>query len=520
MSIPKVVGIEQEYAVALLGARDFDPVDLSFLVVNAYGKSTNAIWDYARESPLLDARGFRRDGEDAVISTRANYRINNLLVNGARFYVDHAHPEYSSAECRSAREAVAVDKAGERILRQATRQANERQPTGFEIVIFKNNTDHKGNSYGTHENYLMATEAYQRLFPKYPSYPELTVRTLVPYLVTRQVFCGAGKVGHENGTAPCEYQISQRADFFETLIGGQTTHTRPIVNTRDEPHADKERYSRLHVILGDANLSEISGWLKVGVTQLVLQLIEEERIDVDLTLEEPVKALVEISHDPSCRRRVRLQSGSEMSAIEIQRRFLEVAQDRFGEGQEGDEKRALVERWGRVLEALEDDPMQLERELDWVIKRSVIERTMRRKALRWGDARVALLDIKYHDLRRNRGLYYLLEREERVERLLTDAEIEPYVTHPPTDTRAYFRSECLKRYRESISHANWDVLIFDIGAQRERQVALLDPLKGTRDHVQSLLDSSPDAKVLLDNLSQHRGDNPDEAGEAKTHGTT
>jgi proteasome accessory factor A len=503
MAIPKVVGVEQEYAVVLNGTRDFDPVELSFLVVNSYEKATHAIWDYDTESPLLDARGFRREGEETVISSRANYRINNLLINGARFYVDHAHPEYSSPECRTARDAVAVDKAGEAILGAAAAKANEKRGAGNEILILKNNSDHKGNSYGTHENYLVDTRAYVRLFPKYPAYPELTMRVLVPFLVTRQIFCGAGKVGSENGTDSCDYQISQRADFFETIIGGQTTHTRPIVNTRDEPHADKERFSRLHVIIGDGNMSEVSAWLKIGVTQAVLELIEDDQLDFDLTLADPVRALVEISHDTSLKRKVRLKSGAEMTAIEIQRRFLEVAVSRqAGRSETDPERSAVLARWSRVLDTLQSDPMELRSEVDWVIKKHLIERTMARKGLSLRDARVVEMDFRYHDIRRDKSLYYVLEREGAVHRLLDDAAIAHFVTEPPDDTRAYFRSHCLRKYRESISHANWDVLTFEIGEHRERKVPLLDPLKGTREHVKDLLDSSPDAKVLLDKLAQ------------------
>ena len=504
MGIPKVVGIEQEYAISLVGARDFDPVDLSFLVVNAWDKETKAIWDYERESPLLDARGFKRDGEETVISSRANYRINNLLANGARFYVDHAHPEYSTPETIGAKAAVALDRAGEVIVRRAAEHANQRRNGPGEVVLYKNNSDHKGNSYGTHENYLMATEAYRRLFPKYPSYPEVTMKVLVPYLVTRQVFCGSGKVGHENGTESCDYQISQRADFFETVIGGQTTHTRPIVNTRDEPHADKERYSRLHVIIGDANMSELSGWLKVGVTQLLLDMIEDGALErVDLTLEDPVRAVVAISHDPTCKRTVRLKSGHDMTAVEIQRRLAEAALEHYGGRDDvAAETRALLARWSAVLDGLAYDPMSLDGGLDWVLKRRLIERAMARRNFRWSDARAVRMDILYHDVRPDRGLYYMAEREGRVERLLDPATIDQFVSEPPEDTRAYFRSQCLKRYRESISHANWDVLTFDVGEQRDRKVPLLDPLRGTRKHVEALLDSSPDAKVLLDKLSQ------------------
>jgi proteasome accessory factor A len=501
MAIPKVVGIEQEYAIAVEKEKDFDPVELSFLIVNAYNRHSRTIWDYETESPLMDARGFRREGEETVISSRANYSINNLLKNGARLYVDHAHPEFSTAECLSARDAVAFDRAGELILQMAMKKAAEKLGPGKRILVFKNNSDQQGNSFGTHENYLVDTETYTRFFPKYPQAPAYAMKLLVPFLVSRQIVCGAGKVGSENGAGDVDYQISQRADFFETVIGGQTTHTRPIVNTRDEPHADKTRFRRLHVIIGDANMSEYTAYLKVGITQIVLQMMEDDVLDMDLTLESSVKALVDVSHDTTCKKTIRLENGTRMTPIQIQREFAWRAAEYIQRFPGDAEKKDIVTKWQSVLDALEEDPMQLKSKIDWVIKKWLLERQIEKKGLDWDDARVHRMHIQYHDIRKDKGLFYVLEKEGHAERILEDdEEIRRFVTHAPPDTRAYFRSQCLTRFSDHISHANWDVLTFDIGETRDRKVPLLDPLKGTYDLVHQVMETSQTVEDLLKNL--------------------
>jgi proteasome accessory factor A len=501
MSIPKVVGIEQEYAVTLENQKEFDPVDLSFQIVNSLERQSQAIWDYDTETPLLDARGFKREGEEVVLTNHTNFRINNLLANGARLYVDHAHPEYSTAECLSARDAVACDRAGERVLEKAMEMASAKLKHGGKLLVFKNNTDNRGNSFGTHENYLVEAGTYIRFFPMYPSALDYTLRALVPFFVTRQIICGAGKVGSENGTGAIDYQISQRADFFECIIGGQTTHTRPIVNTRDEPHADKNRYRRLHVIVGDGNMSEYTNYLKVGITQIVLQMMEDDFLDLDMSLDDPVRTIVEISHDISCKKTHRLAGGKKMTAVQIQREFASRASEYIGRFKNDLEKKDIVGKWHQVLDALEKDPMQLKDRIDWVTKKWLLERNMTKKGLSWEDARVRRMDIQYHDIRRDKGLYYILEKEGLVERILSgDDEIEKFIGGSPTDTRAYFRSQCLSRYGGNISHANWDVLTFDLGDALEKKVPLSDPLKGTRAHVHELLARSPSAKELLEHL--------------------
>ncbi|MBI3781561.1 MAG: proteasome accessory factor PafA2 family protein, partial [candidate division NC10 bacterium] len=313
MAIEKIMGTEIELGITSKDSSGFDPVSNSILLINSHRAiaEVKAMWDYAGENPLLDARGFEVSGEHEKPSQQDNRTINKVLRNGGRLYVDGAHPEYSSPECTNARDVVCYEKAGERIFEMCLASANLTLPEQQRLFIYKNNTDGKGNSYGHHENYLM-----DRRLPF-----EQLVQGFAPFLVTRVVFAGAGKVGAENGTEPCNYQLSQRADFFETFIGLDTMAKRPIINTRDEPHADEEKYRRLHVIVGDSNMSEFATYLKVGTTAIVLAMVEDGFIKRDLALEDPVRAIKEISHDVACKRRVKLKRGKEFSDIEIQREY-------------------------------------------------------------------------------------------------------------------------------------------------------------------------------------------------------
>jgi proteasome accessory factor A len=508
MSIPKVIGLEQEYAVTLQGRSDFDPIQISFLLVNSLKKASDTLWDYRDESPFLDARGFNASEEKEIrVSHRDNYRINNLLLNGARLYVDHAHPEFSTAECRSLREAVAFDRAGERILEEAARRLARQHRGSPDILIYKNNSDYKGNSYGCHENYLVESRVYDQIFPAYPAYPKLISQLLVPFLVTRQVLCGSGKVGSENGTAPCDYQLSQRADFFETLIGANTTSRRPIVNSRDEPHADRKRYRRLHVILGDANMSETSSFLKLGTTQLILRMLEDNWALPNLAIEDPVRALVSISHDPSCKAPIAMADGRRLTAVEVQRLFWEPASEYVTAGLEpaaNAEAREVVQLWDSILSALSKEPMELADRLDWVAKLALIDRYRSRRNLGWDSPRLKVLDIQYHDVRRGRGLYYLLLREGRMRRMLADdTMVERFITQPPESTRAYFRSKCMEKFGHGITEANWDALTFSVGNQKSQKIRLADPLKGTRALTEHLLQSATTPTELLEALGGH-----------------
>jgi proteasome accessory factor A len=323
---------------------------------------------------------------------------------------------------------------------------------------------------------------------------------LMTFLVTRQIYAGAGKVGSENRGHPCPYQLSQRADFFETEVALDTMVKRPIVNTRDEPHADREKYRRLHVIVGDSNMSEYTIYLRNGATALLLSMIEDGALRRDLALRDPVRAIKEVSHDPSCRRELQLENGKKLSAVQIQREYLEMAQ-KYVSGKSPDPITLdVLAKWEHVVESLERDPMELRREIDWVIKKALIEGFMERKGLDWESAQVSMLDLQYHDLRPEKGLYYLLERQGRVERIVTDAEIDAAVTEPPVDTRAYFRGQCLKRYPAEVFGVNWDSISFGIGSEPVKRVFMGEPLKGSKAHVEDLFAISPTARDLLKNL--------------------
>lgn len=492
MAIPKVIGTETEYGIAAVGAPEFNPVISSSLLISTFAGALRRIrWDYEQESPLRDARGFEplqvREPTEEDLGL-----ANVILPNGARYYVDHAHPEYSTPECATPRGLVIHDKAGERVLERSLQELEHVMPGGQRLAVYKNNTDGKGNSYGTHENYLV-----DRAVP----FANI-IRDLTPFFVSRQVFCGAGKLGAE---APWDdrdrfrYQLSQRADFFEAEVGLETTLKRPIINTRDEPHADPEKYRRLHVIVGDANLCEVATFLKVGTTALVLKMIEDDYLP-DLSLANPVASLHEVSRDLSCRAEVRLADGRRLSAVHLQWEYLERAKKYVEQEDPTGDNPEVVERWEAVLSALEDDPMQLHRELDWVAKLRLLEAYRSRDGLGWDDPKLRLVDLQYHDVRHDRGLYHRLAAAGKVERLVTEDEIQRAVLEPPEDTRAYFRGTCIARFRDSITAASWDSLIFDTGRDALQRVPMREPLRGTKAHVEDLFARAQDPATLIELL--------------------
>jgi proteasome accessory factor A len=492
MAIPKVMGTEIEYGITVKGDPDFDPISSCVLLVNAYREdhAGEILWDYDQENPLQDARGFTVDGEKYTPNQQENIARNKTLVNGARYYVDHAHPEYSCPEVTNARDLVVHEKAGERILEVSRREANALLPAGTQMLLYKNNSDRKGNSYGAHENYLMDRRT---------SFKQV-VEHLMPFFVTRQVYCGAGKVGSENRSQPCDYQISQRADFFETEVALDTMVKRPIINTRDEPHADREKYRRLHVIVGDANLSEYTIYLRSGATALVLSMIEDGAIKKNLSIRDPVRAIKEVSHDRSCRKEFPLENGQKLTAVQVQLEYLEMAHQYLASRQADEQTRDVVQKWGEVLACLERDPMELDSRIDWVMKLALIEGFMERKSLDWDAPQVQMLDLQYHDLRPDKGLYSMLERQGRAERVVTDQEIVAAITKPPEDTRAYFRGECLRRYGSAVFGVNWDSISFSVDDEPIKRILMAEPLKGSKVHVEALLDSSPTAVELVKNL--------------------
>ncbi len=490
--LPRVLGTETEFGIAARDADALDPVSNSLHLISHYPSlpAPQAIWDYENENPLLDVRGFEVEGERERPSPDYNRQLNKVLANGGRLYVDGAHPEYSTPECVNPRELIAFERVGERIMEQCLRtMAQTRGKETF--VLYKNNSDGKGNSYGYHENYLLSRSVpFDRI-----------VRVLTPFLVTRQIFAGSGKVGAENQTAPTEYQISQRADFFECLVDLNTMVKRPIINTRDEPHADPAKYRRLHVIVGDANMAELPTYLKIGTTAIVLDLLEGGAELPLMELEDPVLAIKQVSRDLDMKESLKLADGRVTSAIGIQRTYLKAAMDFFACHELSQVTKDILVRWEEVLDKLERDPMLLVRELDWVAKRQMIRSYMERKGCGWDDPRVRLMDLQYHDIRREKGLYYALERSNMVDRLVPESEIVKAESTPPTGTRAYFRGRCVSKYARAVYGASWTSVLFDVGNTTIKKVPLLDPLRGTESLTHDLLESCGSAESLLIKLT-------------------
>jgi len=496
-----VMGTEVEYGVTVQGQPMANHMVASSQVVNAYASATararRARWDFEEESPLRDARGFdmsRQVADPSQLTDEDMGLANVILTNGARLYVDHAHPEYSTPEVTTPLDVVRWDKAGELVMLDASRMAAQ-VPGTAPIHLYKNNTDNKGASYGAHENYLM-----RRSTP----FGDI-VRHLTPFFVSRQVVTGAGRVGIGQDGREDGYQLSQRADFFEVEVGLETTLKRPIINTRDEPHADPEKYRRLHVIIGDANLAEISTYLKVGTAALVLAMIEDRFLTRDLGVDSPVASLRAVSHDPTLKYQLTMDDGRKLTAVQLQLEFLDLArkyvEDKFGDDADAQTKDVLT-RWESVLGRLERDPMLCVKELDWVAKLSLLEQYRERDGLDWSNAKLQLIDYQYSDIRPEKGLYHRLLSMGRIERLLTDGEVERAMHEPPEDTRAYFRGRCLEKYADSVAAASWDSVIFDLpGRESLQRVPTIDPLRGSKAHVGELIDRCDTAAELFAELT-------------------
>ena len=406
---------------------------------------------------------------------------NVFLRNGARLYLDvGSHPEYATPECDNVTELVTHDKAGERILEgllvDAERRLHEEGIAG-DVYLFKNNTDSAGNSYGCHENYLVARHGeFSRL-----------ADILIPFLVTRQLLCGAGKVLQTPRGAV--YCVSQRAEHIWEGVSSATTRSRPIINTRDEPHADAERYRRLHVIVGDSNMSETTMLLKVGATDLVLRMIEAGTVMRDLTLENPIRAIREVSHDITGRRKVRLASGREASALEVQREYYEKAVD-FCErrGIRTGTFEQVLELWGRTLDAIETEDLdRIGTEIDWVMKYKLIERYRAKHNMTMSHPRVAQIDLAYHDIHRRRGLYYLLEKKGQATRICNDLKIFEGKSVPPQTTRARLRGDFIRRAQEQRRDFTVDWVHLKLNDQAQRTVLCKDPFRSVDDRVEKLI---------------------------------
>ncbi|WP_082471501.1 depupylase/deamidase Dop [Arthrobacter sp. Leaf234] len=514
------MGTETEYGIIAPALPSANPTLLSSQVVNAYaatlreglGNLAGTRWDYTDETPLTDARGFRMDRARAHPSqltdeppeldeltaeqialergepTEAAVLMNLVLNNGARLYVDHAHPEYSSPEVTNPLDAVLWDRAGDSVA-VAAMERIAATPGFSPVILYKNNTDSKSVSYGSHENYLV---------PRSVPFSKLA-EALIPFFVSRQVICGAGRVGLGALNQDAGFQISQRADFFENEVGLETTVRRPIINTRDEPHAVAEKYRRLHVIIGDANLHEVSNYLKTGTTALVLALIEQGRAPVPV-LADPVAALQSISHDASLSRTVQLTDGRAMSGLDLQELYCGAVTAALPPDAD-DQTRDVVERWQSLLATLRRDPMDAARQVDWIAKLSVLEAYRARDGLDWTDPRLALVDLQYADLRPDKGIYRRLARRGDVELLVGPADVARAVVEPPRDTRAYFRGRCIAEYPAEVVGASWDSLIFELpGERRLQRVQTREPLRGTAELTGALFDAAVDAEDFLSRL--------------------
>ena len=445
----RIFGIENEYGVTcvLRGQRRLSPDEVArylFRRVVSWGRSSNV-----------------------------------FLENGSRLYLDvGSHPEYATPECDSLYDLVAHDRAGERILEGLVESAEQRlaeEGIRGDIYLYRNNTDSAGNSYGCHENYLIQRR---------PDFQK-TIDTLVPFFVTRQIWAGAGKLLQTaRGTV---YSLAQRAEHIWESSSSATTRSRPIINTRDEPHSDAELYRRLHVIAGDSNMSEYATYTKIGSTVAILEMLEENVIFRDLTLENPIRAIRDISHDMTCRRKIRLANGRELSALDIQWEYLERVMRYIRTTGVSPEVERAVSMWEHLLTGLEKDPMTLNREVDWVAKYHLIDRYRARHDLAMSSAKLALIDLNYHDVNTQRGLYYKLVSAGLIDRIVTDADVEQAMIEPPATTRARLRGEFIRAAKEKNRDFTVDWVHLKLNDQAQRTVLCKDPFKAYDERVERLI---------------------------------
>lgn len=479
MIVPKICGIETEYGILAVGS-EMGPIAASSLVVGSYGRGEGTTWDYSFEQPGSDARGFTLD--DQFLPEIETQLVNSVLTNGSRYYVDHAHPEISGPECTNAIDVVTYDLAADEILRRSLALANAQLPPGVSIIAHKNNSDGKGNSYGSHENYLVARDV---------PFDHLAA-FITPHFVTRQIIVGAGKVGSEfpaNRPTMSGFQISQRADFFEEEVGLETTIKRPIVNTRDEPHCDPTNWRRFHVIVGDANMSQTATLVRVGSTQLVLALIEAGLYPMHMVIADPVNEVRAVSRDLDFLHKITLDDGRLMSAIEIQRdlheRCVDAVEKGLDIGASSESVSTVLAAWDRMLTAVTTMNDDANRLVDWVAKRRLVDGYRSRHNLRDGDPRLKALDLQYHDLRPERCL------AERcgLERIVSAAAVATAVDNPPGDTRAFMRGNLMRHFSQDVVSANWDSVVVDVGGDVLKRIDMPDPLKGTRNLTNHLFSS-------------------------------
>ena len=514
----RICGVETEYGIQVDGVDNMDVVVESMELIRCYlHQDFVAIWNYALENPRLDMRGFevdelRNDVDETLHLQKDRQRQiplkdlkSDLIIhNGARLYNDHTHPEFSTPECYGLHDLVAVDRAGEQILLQCAKERTATRGEGV-VRLYKNNTDFEGHSYGCHENFLLSREIpFQKV-----------IDGVLPFVVTRQILAGAGKVGVEQDSraSAATYQLAQRADFFEVIASVDTMHRRPLVNTRDEPHADADRYRRLHLIIGDANMCEYATALKVGSAALAIDLLEAGELPT-CELADPIGALKEISRDESRHWTVVLAAGRTSSALEIQTDIMMAAQRLFkGRDKETD---WILDEWRGTLEALARDPQELIGRLDWVTKKWLLDAFAESEGLDWEKPAdrtwLQSQDLEYHNIDPAEGLYSMLEQQGQVERLVTEEDVLRAMVDPPRDTRAYFRGTSLQKFSNEVRSLNWDSIEFSVGGGSR----VVD-LKGCVDeqtaaYYNEALDAATSVEDLLQRLAVASGQPPETGG--------
>jgi proteasome accessory factor A len=488
----RILGTETEFGIIARSPRYPDPVDNSLRLISHCPRlpAPHALWDYENENPFFDARGFKVEGDPERPGVSYNRQLNKILPNAGRLYVDGAHPEYSTPECSHPREIVAYERAGDTLVAECLDRLNASMGEN-EFLVYRNNSDGKGNSFGYHENYLISR--------KIPF--EHIAEALLPFFVSRPIFCGAGKVGAENGTDPTTYQLSQRADFLESVYDLNTMVNRPIINTRDEPHTQPSQFRRLHVIVGDANMCEVSTFLKVGTTAIIMDMLENRGVLPQIEIADPVNAIKHVSRDLTLKGSLLLLNGRHTTALEIQQAFLHAAHEFYTTHDLSPMTKEVLIRWESVLEKLDQDPTDLAQEIDWVAKRALIESYMDRKKCGWHDPRIAMMDLQYHDIRPTKGLAYTLERTGKMERLTHDEEIQRAMCTAPAQTRAFFRGACLQRFPQQVYGMSWTSVLLESADTTIKRIPLMDPFRGTQSLTQELFQDIDSVDQLLSRLT-------------------
>jgi proteasome accessory factor A len=548
MAIPKVMGIETEWSVVIAVKNEYEPAKVHFLeamidVIKKYFQLPLSGGFSEIENIERISAEERKDLERVIRDPESLFappvpRYHNLLPNGARFYIDGSHIEYSTPECLSAKTLVAADRAGEAILGLAQKSVNRsweenRRRFKRELRVYKDNSDRKGHSYGCHENYLVSRETFDGI----TSPSRLDVGYFASYLVVRQIFCGAGKMGMEKNKIRSKeslYQISQRADFIQELLSFCTTDRRGIINTRDEPLADRKRFGRLHVIVGDANMSEFSTYLKMGITSIILKMIEDHFLDGDdILVINPVPGIKLVSQDLTCRKPVlETMGGKRLSSLNLNEEFLQRAQDYFSQVcQPSSEEEDLLRKWEETLSDFQTgNEERLRQRIDWKIKQGIFNHFLEAHGISWEDIGRAVIrrgrqsykvidqlfakDILYHNIDRERGLYWAHKEAGEIEEIVTRDDVLYLIKNPPSECRSYFRGRCLAKFFESINMADWNEIVFR-GTEKEGVVNedfsffaplltmnLLNPIWGGKEDTEQILDEANNYQDLLSALQK------------------